>query len=289
MRGRSAWRRLQLVLAAAAVAAIVPSTAARAATIAPNTTSDVVANDGQCSLREAITAARTHAPSGSMPGECPAGTGNDVITLAPGHYLLSIPGAKEDANASGDLDVGSDLTIRGAGAANTTIETDQPDRVLEILPGASATIEGVTITGGHTPSGAPGENVTGQDTSVGHEGEAAEGGGGILNKGTLTLIDSTISGNTTGEGGSGGSGTGNPGGNGIGGFGGSGGAGGGIDSEGPLTIIDSLITANSTGAGRGSAGPATAARAAAAARAASRAAATAATAVKGAGWRAQVR
>lgn len=249
MRRRGASIRLRLLLAAVVVATVVPSAAAHAATIAPNTTSDVVANDGQCSLREAITASRTHAPSGSKPGECPAGTGNDVITLAPGHYLLSIPGAKEDANASGDLDVGSELTIRGAGAADTTIETNQPDRVLEVLPGASATIEGVTITGGHTPSGAPGGNVTGEATSVGHEGETAEAGGGILNKGTLTLIDSTISGNTTGEGGAGGSGTGNPGGNGIGGFGGAGGAGGGIDSEGTLTIIDSVITDNSTGGG----------------------------------------
>ncbi len=241
--------RLRLLPAAAVAAVIVPSAAAHAATIAPNTTSDVVANDGQCSLREAITASRTHAPSGSKPGECPAGTGNDVITLAPGHYLLSIPGAKEDANASGDLDVGSDLTIRGAGASDTTIETDVSDRVLEILPGATATIEGVTITGGHTPAGAPGESVTGEDISRGHEGETAEAGGGILNRGTLTLLDSTVSGNTTGEGGTGGSGTGNPGGNGIGGFAGAGGAGGGIDSEGSLTIIGSTITDNSTGAG----------------------------------------
>jgi CSLREA domain-containing protein len=249
MRRRRASSRLRLLLAATVAAAILPSATAQAATIVPNTTSDVVANDGLCSLREAITASRTHAPSGSEPGECPSGTGNDVITLAPGHYLLSIPGAKEDANASGDLDVDSDLTIQGAGASDTTIETDQPDRVLEILPGATATIEGVTITDGHTPSGAPGANVTGEATSIGHEGETAEGGGGILNKGTLTLIDSTISGNTTGEGGSGGSGTGNPGGNGFGGSGGAGGAGAGIDSEGPLTIIESVITDNSTGAG----------------------------------------
>jgi hypothetical protein len=249
MRGRQASGRLGLFAAAALVAALVPSAGAGAVTITPSTTSDVVANDGQCSLREAVTAAKTHVPSGSMPGECPGGTGSDVIVLSAAHYLLSIPGAKEDANASGDLDVGSDLTIKGAGAGATTIETNQPDRVVEILAGVTATIEGVTVTGGSTPAGTAGKDVTGEPTSVGGFGGEGEGGGGILNKGTLTLVGCTITGNTTGEGGKGGSATGNPGGNGVGGSGGAGGAGGGIESEGALTVISSLISHNSTGIG----------------------------------------
>ncbi len=57
------------------------------ATITVNTTADAVADDGFCSLREAIVAANTMTASGAMPGECPAGlTGTNVIAF-------NIPGA----------------------------------------------------------------------------------------------------------------------------------------------------------------------------------------------------
>src|SRR2546421_5821905 len=75
--------------------------------IAPNTTSDVVGDDGVCSLREAITAAALQTPSGAKPGECPAGTGKDLISLTPGRYVLNIPGAGDNSNFSGDLDIRS--------------------------------------------------------------------------------------------------------------------------------------------------------------------------------------
>jgi CSLREA domain-containing protein len=41
--------------------------------IVVNSTADVAANDGQCTLREAITAANTNTASGAMAGECAAG------------------------------------------------------------------------------------------------------------------------------------------------------------------------------------------------------------------------
>lgn len=50
------------------------ASSAAATTIDVTTTADVMANDGRCSLREAIAAANTDTPSGSAPGECPAGT-----------------------------------------------------------------------------------------------------------------------------------------------------------------------------------------------------------------------
>ena len=40
-----------------------------------------MAGDGQCSLRQTITAANTDTASGAMPGECMAGSGADVINL----------------------------------------------------------------------------------------------------------------------------------------------------------------------------------------------------------------
>ena len=42
-------------------------------------TDDVVGDDGQCSLREAITAANADAASGAAPGECAADSGDDTI------------------------------------------------------------------------------------------------------------------------------------------------------------------------------------------------------------------
>src|SRR4051794_3140538 len=59
--------------------------AAQAATITVNSTADVAANDGQCTLREAIIAANTNTASGAAAGECVAGQASptiDVIVFA---------------------------------------------------------------------------------------------------------------------------------------------------------------------------------------------------------------
>src|SRR5471030_849339 len=96
---RVGWGRLPFFAALVASLLALGASSAFDATFVPNTTTDVVGNDGLCSLREAVTAAFTHLPSGSKPGECAAGSGNDVIQLNAGHYILSIAGAGDDANA----------------------------------------------------------------------------------------------------------------------------------------------------------------------------------------------
>ncbi|MEO7323457.1 MAG: CSLREA domain-containing protein [Dokdonella sp.] len=58
-------------------AALAASPSGNAATLSVNTIDDVVANDGLCSLREAITAVNKAAPSGNLNGECAAGDGNN--------------------------------------------------------------------------------------------------------------------------------------------------------------------------------------------------------------------
>ena len=53
-----------------------------AATITVNSAADVAADDGQCTLREAINAANNNAASGITAGECSAGTaGPDTIVF----------------------------------------------------------------------------------------------------------------------------------------------------------------------------------------------------------------
>lgn len=235
-----------VVLLAAMVAWTLPSAAS--GTIVVNTNLDAAASGGLCSLREAITAAETDTATGG----CSAGSGADQVVLPAGHFTLIDGASGDDANAGGDLDVvAGQLTISGAGAGATIIDANHIDRVLDIVTGATVTVSGVEITGGRSPQGADGGDATG---SGGPGGQSADGGG-IRNAGSLTLLDSTVTGNQTGAGGVGGSGTGGfggaggAGGSGFGGAGGASGSGGGIFSSGALTVSHTTFTANTTGTG----------------------------------------
>jgi hypothetical protein len=94
-----------------------------------STAADTVADDGHFSLREAITSANLDAASGAAAGECAAGAGADTVTLPSGFFELSRPGAIENNNVTGDLDVGGDTTIAGASSGTTTIYASKPKRV----------------------------------------------------------------------------------------------------------------------------------------------------------------
>ncbi len=160
--------RVPLILALALVSSLLsPAPVARAATIAVNSTADVIANDGQCTLREAIIAANTDTASGAAAGECPAGSGDDTITLPAGTYTFTIAGRSENAAATGDLDITANLTINGAGAATTIIDAGALDRVFDISSGAKTiSISGVTIRNGDVQ--------TAPSTSAGEEAKAKE-------------------------------------------------------------------------------------------------------------------
>jgi hypothetical protein len=139
-----------------------------------------------CSLREAVIAANADAASGARAGECPAGSGADTIVVPAGAYALVIPPPFEDEDAAtnGDLDLLGAVTIAGAGAATTVVDGSRLDRVFDVLAGATVAISGLTITGGL--------RVAGADPDV---------GGGIRNRGALTLTASAVRGNVAGEGG----------------------------------------------------------------------------------------
>lgn len=130
-----------------------------AATITVNSNADVAANDGVCTLREAITAANTNTASGALAGECVAGSaagvddivfnipGAGVKLIAPATQLPQIttpvhingytqPGASANSLSAAlgsnavfliEIDNGgtpnaATLTVSGASAANTIIE-----------------------------------------------------------------------------------------------------------------------------------------------------------------------
>ena len=136
------------------IAALLASAAASAATLTVTTDTDTIANDGACSLREAVSAANAD----SAFNGCAAGSGADLILLAAGEYRLERAGAGEDGNLTGDLDIRSSLTIRGAAADLTRIRGDREDRVFDVRPSIAAqpisvVIEGVTIRDGNAGTG----------------------------------------------------------------------------------------------------------------------------------------
>lgn len=175
---RAVQRLFIAVLATGLTLGTGPTPVAHAAIITVNTTDDELNADGDCSLREAIRAANLDA---TVSG-CAAGNGDDTILLPAGTYVLTIMGIENDA-ASGDLDIRSNLTITGAGAATTIIDGNSGvtgDRVFHLLSG-DVTISGVTIQNGN-----PGNAV---------------GGGIAISGGTLALVSSTVASSTAGLGG----------------------------------------------------------------------------------------
>lgn len=194
-------------IAASTLMLIAPP--ALAATITVTTTEDEYGGGPLCSLREAIEAANTDAAFGG----CPAGSGPDTIVLKPETYTLTRAGASEDLNATGDLDVRSDVTIAGNGAVIDGNGPATGDRVFEIDPvpglgGPLLALESLTVRGGSASAGG--------GIIVRHEGRLdatgivvasnlASGGGGIATDdgAKLTIENSTISGNTSAGGGGG--------------------------------------------------------------------------------------
>ena len=177
---------------------------------------------GQCTLRAAIMEANV------LPG-------HNSINLPAGTYTLTIAGIGEDAARTGDLDIAGHLSITGADRARTIIDGGGKDRVFDILgpsvsPGevrAEVEIVAVTIQNGnlsdisgpHQPEppcgiGNAGVDATGGGVRIGinstltladsnvHGNSAGLGfGGGIYNRGSLTITNSDISGNTAYNGG----------------------------------------------------------------------------------------
>lgn len=165
---------------------------AYAASIVVNSNADTAANDGVCTLREAITAANTNAASGVAVGECAAGdvAGTDAISFAANYEitltsLLQLPA------------VTSAMTITGNGAANSVVRADacdplggfctHPHRVFEVGAAGNLTLDGLTVKHGQCFSGTCATN--------------GFRGGNILNAGVLHIANSIITNATAQSGG----------------------------------------------------------------------------------------
>lgn len=259
---------------ALAVFALPTAQVAHAASFTVNTTADTddsnkgngvcADSTGACSLRAAIS-------------EANALVGADTITIPAGVYTLALPGAGEQFNVTGDLDIrNGNLSLVGASAATTIIQAGTTggssgngiDRVLEVIGGVTVNISGVTLRHGQSGSGAAGAglSVSSGGTVILDECIIADnyspsplGGGGIfLAAGSLTVNNSTVSGNVNTTKGGGLFSDNDP-----GGGGGSvivnnstfsansSGQGGAIATDGPLTISSSTFYGNTATSGGG--------------------------------------
>ena len=252
-----------MAFGAAILASLAVAAPAGAATITVNTTADQLNEGSGCSLREAIATV-----DGTGHGNCGTASpsGNTIVLGATTYALtrefflfiggppvgcISTSKTPPSDNTWGELSVAGavkDLTIEGAGPGQTVIDACKlGDRALQVMPEASVTLKGVTITNGNAQDGSAGTD----GVVTGSEGGAANGGadgGAILNEGNLTVTDTVITRNHAGSGGTGGKGGPLGGGGGPGGGGGSGGA---IASTGTLTVSESTISENSAGNGGG--------------------------------------
>jgi uncharacterized repeat protein (TIGR01451 family)/CSLREA domain-containing protein len=197
----SSWRHRLCWLIACAGLVAAP---AHAATFVVDTTADTADatpgdgicadSGGACSLRAAVQEAN------ALPGD-------DTIALSAAVYVLS-GAAGDDLASSGDLDITGSLTLSGAAATSTIIDGGGVDRVLDIDPsgaGITVAIANLGVRNGNIPGESGGgirnrgtltlTNVTLTANVSGIDG------GGLLNLGAVTLNNATISGNTAGDGG----------------------------------------------------------------------------------------
>lgn len=127
--------------------------ATSAAILTVNSSADLIASDGFCTLREAIINANNNDQSGSA--DCPSGEASpdDIIKFDASTdnnpIVLTLTGTDENAAATGDLDITDSLMISGNGADSVTeVDGNATDRVFEVRNDAQVYMERIAITNG---------------------------------------------------------------------------------------------------------------------------------------------
>ncbi|NBB94086.1 MAG: hypothetical protein GVY32_13055 [Gammaproteobacteria bacterium] len=209
----------RVVTALAAIGFVLAATPGLADTLTVETSADVIADDGDCSLREAIINANNGDQSGST--DCLSGTGpadgvSDTIAFSPSldgnPIVLSIGGAGENDALTGDLDVSDALRIEGRGPGQTIIDANGLDRVLEVrddeaaLTTMSLQLNGLTLRNGAVEDWGGGIYSRGASTSLLLENCFIESnnaapvtdsalGGGVATEGPTVITNSRLADN----------------------------------------------------------------------------------------------
>jgi len=119
------------------------------------------------------------------------GTNTLPISLGIGTYTLSLTSGAQNEQY-GDLNITSNITIRGMGAEQTTIDAQSTDRLFHIMPGVTVTLENMRLEGGDATQG--GSNGKGGALFV-------EGGTLLLNNVAVVHNTATFGGGLAIEGG----------------------------------------------------------------------------------------
>ena len=154
--------------------------------------------------------------------ESNASPGDDVINLAAATYTFSAAGRFEDQALMGDLDIRGNLIIRGVSPKTTIIDAALLDRVFHVFPGASLTLENLTIKNGSSFDGGGifNEGILNLTNVNVICNVAANQGGGIYNTGTMTVKNAAIAQNVAGS------------------------RGGGVDNLGTSSYLNTTISSN---------------------------------------------
>ena len=192
----------------ACLAAFAP--AARAVEIQVEVLTDSLAQppaplSNVCTLRKAVNNAND--TLATYP-QCQAGEAGPVVDTivfnVPGTITFALAGANEEGGETGDLDVTDSLTITGH-PDGTTIDAADLDRVFHVHPGATLTLRNIHITNGRWPDGGgilvEGGTLVLENCTVSNNYAFMGPGGGIevTAGGVLNMSNSTVSGNVAGD------------------------------------------------------------------------------------------
>lgn len=196
----------------------LPADAAPRNNITVNSLEDDVADDGGCTLREAIIAANTNTSSGASSGECPAGTsGLDTIDFSVTGIITLTNKLPPITDALSVVCLSDSVTISG---------NDSWD-IFYVISDVTANFINLSIVNGwdYSYGGGAITNFGNLTISSGRfEGNVAAEtsyGGAIVNHGVLTITNSSFVSNTAYTGGA-------------------------IHNEGMMTVVSSTFTSNSS-------------------------------------------
>jgi hypothetical protein len=152
----------------------------------------------------------------------------DAIALGGGTHTFACDGPTTVVTRA-EVAIDNDVILDGEG--NLTVDGDEHHRVFSVAEGITAELRGFTATKGFSSYGGGGIFNWGTLTLTNStlSGNSAAGGGGIYNSGTLTLTHSTLSGNSAA-------------------------GGGGIWNDGTLTLTNSTVSVNTAEGGYGGGG-----------------------------------
>jgi hypothetical protein len=220
---------------------VVDSAPPNTTVLTVNSAADNTTADGVLTLREAIAVVDGTLGRPLTPGEQAQVSGTGTTRT----IQFNLPGGPQAITLTGGaLGITSPVTISGPGAGSLTVNGNNQDRVFVVGQiytqnlGLVVAISGLTIAGGNQQYGAGLLNfgtLTVTNSTFSGNTATVNGGAGIFNDGALTLTGCTVTGNTTHGSGSSSS------------------AGGGLYNTGSGTVTVSNCTfSNNTATGSGS-------------------------------------